>query len=50
MSPPVLVTPQFDKPFILMADASDIGVDACIGAGRSQKFRSSYCIFLTEVQ
>ena len=25
MSAPVLVTPQFDKPFALMVDASDLG-------------------------
>ena len=35
-----------DKTFILMVDASDIGV----GAGRSQKFRASYYVFLTQVQ
>ena len=26
MSTPVLVTPQFDKPFVLMVDTSDLGV------------------------
>ena len=30
MSAPVLVTPQFDNPFILMVDASDVGVGAAL--------------------
>ena len=58
MSAPVLVTPQFDKPFVLMVDASDLGVGAVLIqedhhgmehpiAYFSQKFNKSqrnYCI------
>ena len=30
VSAPVLVTPQFDNPFILTVDASDVGVGAAL--------------------
>ena len=30
MSAPVLVTPQFDKPFVLMVDATDLGVGSML--------------------
>ena len=65
VSAPLLVTPRFDNPFILMVDASYIGAGAALVqkdhkglehfiAYFSRKFnksqKKSHCLLLTEVQ